>query len=480
MQQLARNYVDGTKPDTPQGVNVANFQAGLGNLWDCLQTVGVGLAIAGAGVTNLTVANAGLILIDASAGAVTLNLPQLSGAAAALQGALFQFKRIDNVPANAVTINRSGTDTIDGQTSISLLAQYEYQEVRADTTTPAWRCLNSLATAARNREMQGIPGYGSFGFRNKIRNPKHEIAQRGTSFASYTTGAAYTLDGWQYQGVGNASAVTVSQQADVPAGAEYQYSLRVAVTTADAAVAAGKVVSLMQPIEGFLVRDLVGSPIALRFDVRSAKTGKHCVALRNSGLDRSYVLEYTIAAANVWQTVTLAIPAGLITAGTWNFTGGAGVYVSWSLMVGGTYQTAAGAWQVGNFYGTANQVNVLDTVGNIFAIGGVQLERGNISNGLEHRDLALETALNQRYYQTHSNVLASGYNSAGSLVYSDVFFKTTMRAAPTVNVSTVIGNNNANNAVINAITPDGFRGQTTITATGFGYSNYAFTASAEL
>ena len=131
--QIARQYMDGSKPDTPNGVSVANFQLGLGNAWDCLQTLGVGLSSVVAGNTTLTQANAGLLLIDATAGNVTLNLP----AASAAVGAVFQFKRLD-ASANTVTVNRAGSDTIDGSTSFTLNSQFDYQEIRGDGTS-AWR-----------------------------------------------------------------------------------------------------------------------------------------------------------------------------------------------------------------------------------------------------------------------------------------------------------------------------------------------------
>lgn len=130
---IARQYIDGSKADTPSGVSVANFQLGLGNAWDCLQTLGVGLAAVVAGTTALTQANAGLLLIDATAGNVILNLP----AASAAVGAVFQFKRLDST-ANTVTVNRAGSDTIDGSTSFTLNSQFDYQEIRADGTS-AWR-----------------------------------------------------------------------------------------------------------------------------------------------------------------------------------------------------------------------------------------------------------------------------------------------------------------------------------------------------
>jgi phage-related tail fiber protein len=69
------------------------------------------------GVTALTVANSGLVMVNAAGGNVTINLP----AAAALGGLpiSYRFVRTDS-SANAVTISRAGADTIDGIASVGL------------------------------------------------------------------------------------------------------------------------------------------------------------------------------------------------------------------------------------------------------------------------------------------------------------------------------------------------------------------------
>lgn len=64
---------------------------------------------------TLTIANAGLVLVDATAGNVTLTLP----AANALSALSFAFVRTDST-SNTVTIQRAGTDTISGVTSMQL------------------------------------------------------------------------------------------------------------------------------------------------------------------------------------------------------------------------------------------------------------------------------------------------------------------------------------------------------------------------
>lgn len=99
------------------------------------QIFGGSVTTVSAGVTALTSANAGLVLVNASAGNVTINLP----AANAQFGLSFQFIRIDNSPGNTVTVNRTGTDTIDGSvlTSFQLVGQYDRRFVKSNGIS-AW------------------------------------------------------------------------------------------------------------------------------------------------------------------------------------------------------------------------------------------------------------------------------------------------------------------------------------------------------
>jgi hypothetical protein len=243
-----------------------------------------------------------------------------------------------------------------------------------------------------------LPSAYAPAFRNKLRNAHMTVAQRGVTFAGLTTSAGtYAVDGWRYFAAGTSAVGTVTQNTDSP-GSDILYSLRSEVTTADASIAAGDYVALDQPIEGYLVRDLIGNPIAISFWVRSAKTGTHGIYLRNSGSDRTYLSTYTIVAADTWEKKTILVPDGLITAGTWNWTTGTGVILGFVLTCGSTFQGAAtDSWQTGNYVGASGQVNCLDTIGNVFAIAGPQMERGSAPTSLEVRDYASELANCQRY-----------------------------------------------------------------------------------
>jgi hypothetical protein len=285
-----------------------------------------------------------------------------------------------------------------------------------------------------------IPAFvpsSQFSHRNKIINGKMDIAQRGTNFPAIA-GGTYSLDRW-IQSNGTTAVLTISQQADAPSSNEFQNSLRITVTpTADTSIAAGEQARMVQFIEGYNARDLIGKTFTLSFWVRSSKTGIHCVGFRNGGaVDRSYVTEYTISAANTWEYKTITVIGGLITAGTWNWTNGIGLEVCWTLASGTTTQTTANAWQTGSYTATANQVNCLDTVGNIFAITGVQLEVGSVATPFEHRPVNVELALCQRYYYRISAALSGTtpfgicYGTSTQFVNVLVHFPVTMRTRPT-------------------------------------------------
>lgn len=240
-------------------------------------------------------------------------------------------------------------------------------------------------------------------YRNKIISGKMEITQRGVSFPAAN---GYTLDRWQVL-VGGGGVVTTSQQADAPPSNEFRTSLRVAVTTADTNIAASDYAIVIQKVEGYNARDLIGRTSTLSFWVRSPKVGVHCVAFRNATPDRSYVLEYTVTAPNTWEYKTVTLPGGLITEGAWDWTNGAGLDVVFVLAAGTAFRTAVGAWRTGNFLATANQVNCLDTVGHIFAITGVQLEVGSVATLFEHRAFISEVVLCLRYYEPISTFAQS-------------------------------------------------------------------------
>lgn len=106
--------------------------------------------LAGANVTVVTAAlspftltadHAGLVLVNAAAGDVVLDLP-LANAVAGVP-VPFEFARRDNT-GNAVTINAAGTNLIDGAASFALTGRWTSRSIRSDAST-AWLTTGNTA-----------------------------------------------------------------------------------------------------------------------------------------------------------------------------------------------------------------------------------------------------------------------------------------------------------------------------------------------
>ena len=281
--------------------------------------------------------------------------------------------------------------------------------------------------------------------RNLILNGDGAIYQRQ---AAATVSGAYHADRWQTI-FSTSGALTSGQGTIAPtlaqSGLYLDTNVYAQVTTADASIAAGDYCFLQQQIEGYRFKPAVGKTLVLSFWVRSSLTGVHCVALRNSGTDRSYVAEYTVNAVDTWEYKTITVTAPTVTSGTWDLTTGTGLRVTFSLACGSTYQTTAGSWKTGSYLATSNQVNLLATIGNTLRITAVQLEAAPAATPFEQRpwDDVLRDC--QRYYEkSYTYAIAPGTadNSGRSEGYvgadghncSPVHgeFRVTKRASPTV------------------------------------------------
>ena len=331
-------------------------------------------------------------------------------------------------------------------------------------------CYSSVSAGAL--VVSSINGGQLAGMRNKIINGGMDIAQRGTSFPA--TGTAYNLDRFFWSS--DAVYTGITQAADAPSNNEFQNSLKSIISTAKTPVVAGTFGAIIQVIEGYNVRDLIGNTFTISFWVKAAKTGIHCISFRNSGNDRSYIAEYTVISANTWEKKSITVTGGLITAGTWNWTNGIGLQVQWILAAGSTFQTTPNAWQVGNFQATANQVNELDTLGNVFAITGIQLEIGTQATPFEHKLFGEEFTSCQRYHQRFSDFLVGGNSAGGAVVFTDIAYPTRMRAIPTAGYIGALTYVNASAGNVNSLAIDRIRMNVVITAAGYGYSTGAVLA----
>ena len=340
--------------------------------------------------------------------------------------------------------------------------------------------------------------------KNYIINGDMNIAQRGTSFAAIAN-AAYSLDRWTYINTGTA-VHTITQDTDVPtlaqAGYLFQNSLRANLTTADTSIAAGDAYAVQQFIEGFNWANLAQKSFTLSFWVKATLTGTYCISFRNTGQDKSYVAEYTINTTATWEYKTVTVSASP-SAGTWNYTNGIGLRVTWTLAAGSTFQTTAGTWNgATTFLGTSNQVNGVNTGATDFRITGVVLNESVTAAPFSLMGIGFEAELAhcQRYYEKTFDLGVAPVQNAGtvgSLCASgavtnqtftvDWLFKTSKRSSPTI--TTFSTNAASANWSTNTTTPTAastatgtnstcIQGTTSVTA-GNAY-NIQATADAEL
>lgn len=283
---------------------------------------------------------------------------------------------------------------------------------------------------------------------NLIINGGMDAWQRETIFPSISSGD-FGPDRWKYGASGTTGVLTYSRSTNVPtvtqSGHASQYSLRVAVDTADAVVGAGDLALVRHYIEGYNFAAIHEQTVTLSFWVYATKTGISCVYFKNAAQDRTYVAEYTVDASNTWEKKTITLD--LDTAGTWLLTNGVGMEVTWTLMGGTSTHTTKDSWNAGSFRATANQVNHLDSTSNIFQLTQIKLEQNSTATAFKRAggSIAGEFELCQRYYEKsyNENTYGGAINNTGSYSYvqgigsnqSDqqtLQFRTTKRASPSV------------------------------------------------
>jgi hypothetical protein len=275
------------------------------------------------------------------------------------------------------------------------------------------------------------------GFKNRIINGGMRIDQRNAGASVSNGAAAYTYSVDRFAGYGtSASKFTMQQSTTVPAG-----FVNSVIVTSSAATTPGSndAYGFLQRIEGTNFSDLgFGSAnaktVTISFWVRSSITGTYSVALVNNGYARCYPATYTISAADTWEYKTVTIAGD--TSGTWLTTTGIGAEVWFDLGSGSNFNGTANSWNGSLKTRTSSTANWIGTSGATFYITGVQLEVAPSATSFDYRPFGTELALCQRYYYRLSlpsdgNRYCIGFNQSTTVAEGVVFFKTSMRTAPT-------------------------------------------------
>jgi hypothetical protein len=279
---------------------------------------------------------------------------------------------------------------------------------------------------------------------NRLINGDMRIDQRNNGASG--TAFGYTVDRWKYAGTQSGTRAWRGISFGPPS---FPYSLSFAATAAYTPLTSDYFM-LQQAIEADAVSDFAwgtasAQPVTLSFWVQSSLTGTFGGAIYNYAGTRSYPFTYSIPTANTWVRIVLTVPGD--TAGTWVMAGNAGsMWLDFDLGAGATYRAAAGAWASGLYFGATGSINVVATASAVFYVTGVKLEIGSTATPFNRQSLAKSMADCQRYYQQIGGVGNSigiqGVAAAAS-TWSCTVGYTTMRAAPTANVTASFNNSNA-------------------------------------
>lgn len=347
-----------------------------------------------------------------------------------------------------------GANTLYGTVFSSTFTTVTGVSIRMDNPT------SDLLTASMSAVAVGYPSAmnpsipeGVHRNRNFFDNQIVEVWQRGNGPFSFSsgTGLAVYADRWVVANNttstfvcnvsrGEVSAAAANAPTLAQAGVFVGSSIVISVNVAQSVINAGNYFSIAQRIEGFDYRLFAQKPATISFWVNSDETGTFCVALRNTGQDRSFVQNYNITAAATWEKKVISIPK-MPSAGTWDYSTGIGLDVWFTFACGSTLQGGAGNWTAGNIVATSSIGNFLRSAGNTLKFTLAKLNEGAQELPLEQRKFAEENAKCQRYLyrplvQGSNRVIGLGMVSNLSTVDGvTVYLPTTMRAAPLLSIS---------------------------------------------
>jgi hypothetical protein len=287
-----------------------------------------------------------------------------------------------------------------------------------------------------------------------------DIAQRGTSFTSGANNDDdYVLDRFYILSDGN-DVIDVTQTTTVPTGAKFSIGLDVETVN--------KKFGIAQIIENANCFDAIGGAVTLSFQAKVS-------SLTN--------LDNVKCAIVAWSGTADSVTSDIISA--WGVEG-----TNPTLIANATYEntpvnlnvtTSFATYSVTATVDTASAANIIlfiwsdvttTSLGEFLYITNVQLEKGSTATSFDYRPYGTELALCQRYFAKTSAILYGSISGASGQGAVNWFYKSTMRAAPTVT-------GNAANTVVTST--DDFAAGLTNNLGGF-YASFASgsTASAEL
>ena len=293
----------------------------------------------------------------------------------------------------------------------------------------------------------GLAGSVSQLGKNLINNGAMTVDQRA---AETRTGlgaaAAYHFDQWKYTPSGSPSGRFTLSSGTGLAALGYANSLKVAVTTADDALAAPAYYGFTTYVEAQNLQHLKyglasAEAVTLSFAVITDTAAEFTAMIIAPDGSRSYSTGYTVSSADTAQEFSLTFPGDA--SGTITDNAGRGFEVVFTLAAGSNFRGGTeDAWgaEANNKYGAGMTSNMFDTNGNYWEISGVQLEVGSVATDFEHEAISQTEQKCDRYYQRYTyetaySPVGDGHNLSTTQGRATFYFRQKMRGTPVGSVS---------------------------------------------
>jgi len=291
-------------------------------------------------------------------------------------------------------------------------------------------------------------------FRNLLINGDMKIWQRSTSTVTISDGSneGYnSVDRWNMSfGSSAGGAIQWSRSTDVPAGEDFEFSLKMSPSTTTAA-SGNQELRFYQPIESQMIPDLAygtagAKTLTLSFWFKTDKVGLYSVYFQHpadGGTAKRKFLTFTPAASDTWERIVLKVTGDTATAQTMD-DNSYGLLVYFTLDNTPNYDIDATEqdWTTSVLIGSENNVNFFDNTSNELYITGCQLEVGDTPSDFEFLPFDIQLQRCQRYFYKNTNN-ADGTNASSlGMAYSTTAmqeayfaFPCEMRTSPTCTFS---------------------------------------------
>ena len=227
-------------------------------------------------------------------------------------------------------------------------------------------------------------------FRNLLINGDMKIWQRyGGSAVTISDGSneGYnSVDRWNMSfGSSAGGAIQWSRSTDVPAGEDFEYSLKMSPSTTTAATGTQEL-RFYQAIESQMIPDLAygtsgAKTLTFSFYFKTNKVGLYSVYFQHradEGTAKRKFLTFTPAASDTWERIVLKVTGDTATAQTMDDSS-AGLYIYFTLDNTPDYDIDATEqdWTTSTLLSSENNVNFFDNTSNELYLTGCQLEVGD-------------------------------------------------------------------------------------------------------